>query len=376
MNKRESGMRVCAWKRLVCALIALLLPLLAMPGDALAAPGYTFMNLGTLGGVYSKAWSINDNGAIVGESTLLGNSTSHAFLYDAGSMQRIGNWSNDSSATSINNLGHIVGNYPLNRVASKGFIYDGTTFTTVGNNGSAGIVQMYDINESDTAVGLWNINSKYWYDGTVHLITERATAINDPGYYTGYAGYSDGTYAFYKSTTSGDIVYLDQTGWQTGSSCNARGMDINNANLVVGYATAADGTTHAFRSTAGNLMDDLGTLGAGENSYADEVNEAGQIVGKATIGGQTHAFLYTDETMLDLNSFLPPGSGWTLTEATSINESGQIVGYGLYGGNYRAFLLNPDPVPEPSSLSLLLLAAGAGAIAHLRRSRRQGAVIG
>ena len=37
---------------------------------------------------------------------------------------------------------------------------------------------------------------------------------------------------------------------------------------------------------------------------------------------------------LDLNSLLPPNSGWTLTSATGINDAGQIVGYGLNPAGY------------------------------------------
>lgn len=55
--------------------------------------------------------------------------------------------------------------------------------------------------------------------------------------------------------------------------------------------------------------------------------------------------------MLDLNSLIPSGSGWTLTEAYAINSSGQIVGSGIVNGVEHAFLLTDPPasVPEPST---------------------------
>jgi hypothetical protein len=54
-----------------------------------------------------------------------------------------------------------------------------------------------------------------------------------------------------------------------------------------------------------------------------------------------YAFLYSGGQMANLNSLLPPNSGWTLTEAVSINDAGQIVGVGTLNGQDRAFRLTP-----------------------------------
>ena len=40
-----------------------------------------------------------------------------------------------------------------------------------------------------------------------------------------------------------------------------------------------------------------------------------------TTGGGTHAFIYTNGAMTDLNTYLPSGSGWVLEAATAINGS-------------------------------------------------------
>jgi probable HAF family extracellular repeat protein len=67
-------------------------------------------DLGTLGGPYSSAYSINDNGQIVGESTNA-SGYSHAFLWQNDIMTDLGTLTGraDSSALSINNAGQIVG---------------------------------------------------------------------------------------------------------------------------------------------------------------------------------------------------------------------------------------------------------------------------
>jgi probable HAF family extracellular repeat protein len=115
-------------------------------------------------------------------------------------------------------------------------------------------------------------------------------------------------------------------------------------------------------------MTDLGTLG-GNFSFAYDINDHGQVVGYATTtSGTNHAFLYSNGTIIDLNSLLSPTSGWELQLATGINDSGQIAGYGSINGQTHAFLLDTS-APEPNSL--LLLSAGAGVLALRRRALRR-----
>ncbi len=47
--------------------------------------------------------------------------------------------------------------------------------------------------------------------------------------------------------------------------------------------------------------------------------------------------------MTDLNTLIPPNSGWILTEARGINDAGQITGTGTINGETHAFLLTPVP---------------------------------
>ena len=67
------------------------------------------------------------------------------------------------------------------------------------------------------------------------------------------------------------------------------------------------------------------------------------------------AFIYNNGTMTDLNSLLPPDSGWILISANAINNNGQIVGVGLHNGATHAFLvevpvpLRVDVVPSASA---------------------------
>ena len=99
--------------------------------------------------------------------------------------------------------------------------------------------------------------------------------------------------------------------------------------------------------------DRLGTLG-GSDSNAYGINDSGEVVGSADTGTATHAFVYSDGTMVDLNSLIDPNAGWVLTDAFAINDGGLIVGDGINPeGKDDAFLLTPvSTVPEPNWSSM------------------------
>jgi|SRR6185312_9826190 len=119
-------------------------------------------------------------------------------------------------------------------------------------------------------------------------------------------------------------------------------------------------------------MTDPGTLG-GIGSFGLDINSSGQIVGYFyTTGDSLHAFLDTGGIMTDLDSLLPPDSGWDLQVANAINDSAQIVGYGIIGGQTNAFLLDAgvSSSPEPTSLGLVSASAVFLLITSLRSYAR------
>jgi probable HAF family extracellular repeat protein len=64
------------------------------------------------------------------------------------------------------------------------------------------------------------------------------------------------------------------------------------------------------------------------------------VVGFVPGGGV--GFLWKNGTRTDLETLLPPGSGWTSLSAEDINDRGEIVGTGIHNGALHAFLLSPQ----------------------------------
>ena len=125
----------------------------------------------------------------------------------------------------------------------------------------------------------------------------------------------------------GTLPGSDQS-WAAGVSADG--------SVVVGWAQNAAGWPRAFRWTASDGMEDLGTLG-GNESYAFGVSANGAVVvGSAQdAAGYYRAFRWTaSEGMQDLGTL---GGVWSYATGVSANGS-VVVGYATNGaGQLRAF---------------------------------------
>jgi probable HAF family extracellular repeat protein len=348
----------------------------------LCSAAYDFVDLGTLSGdidEQSRAYSINNNGQIVGYVTW------EAVLFDAtGNGNNIGlgflatgDPTYDSFAHSINNGGQIVGE------ADAHWSDYATLFDPTGNGNNTNLgalgAQMDDgddlgvarsINDNGMIVGSADISKPSNYEhaaifdptgngnntdlGTLGGMNSRALSVNNNGVIVGFAQNSSNNYhaTLFDPTGNGNNIDLGVLGTAFYGNTYSIAYSVNDNGDIVG--TAKDyvlGYSHAviFDSTGNQANIDLGTLG-GTNSNAFSINENGDIVGQAQDEfGNYRATLFDptgDGNNIDLNYLTNLPLDWELTGAYCINENGWIVGYGINPEGYeRAFLLIPEPAP-------------------------------
>lgn len=332
-------------------------------------PRYEVVNLSELApGQYSNAYGIGPNGKVVGNFLTRVNGDyyeEHAYLYEDGALRDLGTLGGHfSTATDLNASDQVVGYSLTGEVDEMGFVnaafvWDGVTMRNLG------IVQASasKINESGQIVGERNNGHSimaFLYDGGA--ITDLgsldgggswALSLNNRGQ---IVGISSARIPGTDFPSSRGFLYQDGTLTDLGSfgpACaNVEGhlecfeyssaTDLNNEGQIVGYSSSPSFATHAFR-IRGQGMEDLGTLG-GSQSWAQAVNDSGQIVGSALNADESYrAFLFDQDRMYDLNDLIvesQSGAG-PIWGAMDINNFGQIV-----GSNYLLNPLYPMVTPE------------------------------
>lgn len=350
----------------------LLLPLVLTSWAS--AQSYTVTALGSLGGNGTTVpYAINSSGQVTGISTTA-TSGMRGFLYTSGVMRDLGTLgpANSYSCLGINDSGQVTGSAEINSSASHAFIYTNGTIQDIGTLAGVGDSSGYGINGAGQVTGSSNTSV-----GTVHAFLYANAAMQDLGTLGGDSSFGYAINGPGQVTGTADIfgnvnqAFLYSNGTMTGLGAlvflgRSVGEGINDVGQVSGWSNTIAGR-HAFLYTSGS-MHDLGTLGGGD-SEGYGVNNAGEVVGYSEMAGNTidHAFLYTGGSMQDLNSFIDPNSGWMLTSAQDINDAGQIIGLGtLNGVSNQPFLLTPTPEPETCAIGLI----ASLALLHQRRSSK------
>ncbi len=330
--------------------IPAVLAILAVAGSA-SAQSYTVDDLGTLGGPTASAYAINDAGQAAGVSTLaLDNGGSfRAFRWDDPGLHDLGTLPNQTQSLGqgIGADGGVVGTAFLvgergdhALLAYPGSILDLGQFQARAVNGSGAIAGNLIV----TLPGGWRTNHACRYEGA---ITDLGTlgGASSAGLAINAAGWVAGSSYLAGETASHACLWTPNAPVDLGTlpgGADSQIAALNNAHLAAGFSRAAGGAVHAMLVTLNNAgqpvaRTDLGTLGGTGYSYANGLNDSGAVVGVSN----DRAVLWTGGIIADLNTMLPPGSGWHLQSATAINQSGQIVGWGLHHGQPRPFRLTP-----------------------------------
>lgn len=347
-----------------------LLAMLACPFVALAEPIYSmsFLPAGF------------DGRAMNGAGHIVGNSSAGAGIWNGSALIDLG-LGPDSYAYAINNRGDVAGS--LYGEYGRPFLH------------TSGLVRHAGPELDEFQAG-------------------RANGLNDLGQVAGeYATLGGGGHAWVDA--NGSVRMLGTLSgmptWSVAAAINKRGQVVGGST----YAGAQDRWTgHAFLYQDGTMVD-LGTLG-GWDSFANDINDAGQVVGWTTdetqdrlpfiyadgamrllgrydyyaggeaiainnagmvvgwtqsgVGEPKDAFLYTGGDLISLDRLVEGADGWRIVEAYDINDARQILGKACRDDECLSVRLDlVSAVPEPGSYALLT--AGLVLLAGRRRTGRR-----
>ena len=286
----------------------------------------------------SRAEGINNSGMVAG--TTYTSSGAQATLWTAGAATNLGTLGgSDAWALSVNDHGQIAGGSLTATGEMRAFLFSDGTMTSLGALSGGDWSAAYSVNNLSQAAGTSSTGNG-WFRA---FVTDPKQGLVDLG------------------TLGGESSY---------------GAAINNNGQVVGQSQLTSMYLQAFFWDPLSGIHGLGTLG-GAASYAYGINDAGHAVGASSLRNSlnTHAFLYRDGFLYDLNELIGNASGWELLEAVDINNQGQIIGMGWYEGSEHSFLLQPGgrsaleegTIHNPEPATLLLLATGLGFLMWKKR---------
>jgi len=357
---------------------------------------FTVENLGTLGGAASRATAINDDGTVVGVS-ISTDGTAQGFTWSDGQIQPLRVGSTPFIAFDVNRTGDVAGYTITNRLTEAALVRaNGQTVSlgTLGGDYSAA----FGVSDAGVVVGTGQTPGgpvrAFQWDGQIASLgafgaeSSEAFGVSPGGIPVGAATQPDGRSVAFIGTAlvagsaSSRAYAADDRGAAVGSVLDGTAVrpvrwrpDRSALSLLAPgspFAEAYDisaigwvvGTTATGTPQAASLHDPK----AGEAAPSASVPPAlvrqwslatdfslrrltAAPAARKALSADLRATLWLDDAALDLNDFIPPGSGWTLLEARGVNAVGQIVGTGRINGEERAFRLTPigDDVPTAAS---------------------------
>jgi hypothetical protein len=276
------------------------------------------------------------------------------------------NWTNAVGISGNN----IVGCYKDASAKFHGFIYDGSSYTTLDVPGSGGTLAcgISGNNIVGYYYGIQNRMHGFVYDGSSFTTLDYPSAVTTSG--TMAMGIFGSTIvgSYYDSANKMHGFIYDGSSYTTLDNPAALGRNASgtfvtgiSGSTIVGYYYPSEGP-YGFVYNGSSYV----TLPAPSDGYAGALWATGvsgsTIVGGYYANGYARGFIYDGSSYTAIDH----PSGVKGTAANSIS-GGNIVGYYYDSSHYKhGFLAS---VPEPSSLALLIIAATAllGYIWHGRK---------
>jgi len=379
--KIRSSMKVKTQALVLAILLTLAIP--QMPAQAQQPPHkkqppfYAVTDLGTLGGTFSRGFSINNRAWIAGQANLDDDAADHASLWRDEFLSDLGTLGGPNSlAWGLNGYAQVVGQaessipdpfgldfcFTGTQLQCLPFLWQNDAMTALptlgGNNGLA-----FAINDLGMAVGQaenstldstcggpqYEAKPVLWKDGVAHELPTlygdpngEARAINISGQAVGGSGgcaLAPPLHALlWLNGTATDLGNLGSELYAEAVAINDRGQVVGSSDVPGDDFAGSGSTAHGFLWKNGKIRD-LGTIPGDANGFAISINNKDQAVG---IGSR--AILWQNGRLIDLNTLVPgePFSPLYLLEAWDINDRGEIVGLGLaITGELHAFLAKP-----------------------------------
>jgi probable HAF family extracellular repeat protein len=315
-----------------------------MKADAGHAMSFVATDLGTLGGSFSAAFDVNDQGLVVGRSSI-GSAANvfHAFVWSEDTLLvdlRTLDDATQSTATAINNNGVIVGFGPSENggpvhafVRTRANVLrdlstlGGSTSSPTAINARGDVVGFSDISgDSAFHAFLWTRQHGMLDLGTLGGPTSTANAISDEGVVVGESAKDEQFSHAFMWTRHAGMMDLGTLG---GDTSVAESVD---GGVIVGHSQttqkASDGHTisHAFVWTSRTGMVDIGVDGV--DSFGEKINGR-FVIGHVTTNGTTHGFIWTQRGgFVDLGTL----DGDTSSLVTGVNEQGVVTGNSFVSG--------------------------------------------
>ena len=282
---------------------------------------YRVIDLGTLGGGYGEAYSVNESGHVTGQSSDP-HGTLRPFLWRNGRMIDLGVLDPAvpyGVGADVNNHDWVVGTSDVNHgSAAHAFLWRDGKMTDLGTLGG-GFSAAYAVNDrgqvvGESQTGSGQVHAFLWQDGQMtDLGLNNARDINNRGQVVGGTVFGSDFHAY--RWRKGNLQDLGDLGNHVSQAAR-----VNLHGLVVGSANAS-GFSHGFLWRNG-VMRDLGTLG-GSFSDALAINDHGLVLGVSDLPtGALHGFLWKGGVMTDLTTRGLPADA----RVTDLNNRGQIVG--------------------------------------------------
>ncbi|MEN8208327.1 MAG: T9SS type A sorting domain-containing protein [Candidatus Fermentibacteria bacterium] len=338
-------------------------PLLLIASTIALADEYLITDLGTLGGIWSGASDLNEQGYVVGLSSV-SSGAQHGYVWDGVMMHDLGTPSVYlvSGANAINDSNQTAGFANGEFQSQYAYLWEDSIWTYLGTLPDLDYSSTTDINNANQIVGysfmlgpgggslgwIWESDTLTSL-GTLGGERSSANGINEIGEIVGYAQiYNPDTLINHACLwTGGGITDLGVLPGEINSAAS----DINESGQICGSSSHQQSTYPFLTVTIPCLWDDgsiieLELLPGYVRGAASAINDNCQIIGwmnTSLSGGSSRAFIWEDGVMTNLNQLIPAGSNWILKSASDINNLGQIVGTGeAPNGETHGYLLSPD----------------------------------